>query len=789
MQIHSRALEKSTHLRYCDVDLITFQLDFAACMGSWWPCNVAKLMLCSRHIVFERAAVLQALVRSPGQITVCFYSGAQVPSAPHLEQPVRPSLATVASSWRAAAAAQPAMQQEDRARDGANALTTPTALLAMLPTLSLCSPQHQQQQQQQQFQQQQQQQQQNQQPQPPQPRLQQLLDMLLKAQQLATSYAEAHSQVANVMKLARRIQQNARYVEAQIAIHGPPAADAPEPATVRRGAADDTAPAPAQAPATAAQPAAGAAGQPSVVTSSTGLEVEKVQGIINNIRGLVSELQAMHEAPGVVAVQKKFRGPGGSLAGGLRAAAAPSSPSSTANIQQQQQQQHIEEAGGAATTSPAAGSPASRADADARAPAPPLAAAAAAAPASVEVDVVAHNGMTWIESKGVQVFGLGSNRWGGTQGLKQQVAAMLAVAAAPGCAVRYRAPRVVVYCPLGADADVVAELEGMGATVAVGIGEGFCGGLGLGLRARRRGWDESSLWFVLDAQLQSALPLCPLLTTGSLANLPEPHPPPSCTNLDTTTLCALVSEVSHRPASDPVLERWGGRTAHWQVGVGAPCGGGGWTGLAGCRVLQTVLSRTVNCYQLLHCSTVHHHHQTITQMQNTQGCITAERDSPLLSELAPYTSPGRRLAAAHTAVVQFEKLLAGFGGPTEHRRWREELLPRLHVYHETPQHGRQQQQQMEEEQEEEGSSSEGAGRLLPAKPAAAAGGGREQHMFALPQPVAELQMSKQQGDVFGLGIALEAVTLTANGNAVRYLADRSVALEAVVHRPVWLTGL
>ena len=41
-----------------------------------------------------------------------------------------------------------------------------------------------------------------------------------------------------------------------------------------------------------------------------------------------------------------------------------------------------------------------------------------------------------------QVFGLGSNRWIGQQGLKGQVAAMIAAANSPGAAVRYRPPQV-----------------------------------------------------------------------------------------------------------------------------------------------------------------------------------------------------------------------------------------------------------------------------------------------------------------------------------------------------------
>ena len=140
---------------------------------------------------------------------------------------------------------------------------------------------------------------------------------------------------------------------------------------------------------------------------------------------------------------------------------------------------------------------------------------------------------------------------------------------------------------------------------------------------------------------------------------------------------------------------------------------------------------------------------------------------------------------------QFEQLLASFGGPTERRRWREELLPRIEVY--------------EAAGDEDGaseapgasSSSSSSSRRSDSPGAAggAPGGGgagpapQARLTFRLPRAIARLQQQQQRGDVFGLGLALEAVTLTANSNAVRHLAEQRVALEAVVHRPVWLTGL
>ncbi len=51
------------------------------------------------------------------------------------------------------------------------------------------------------------------------------------------------------------------------------------------------------------------------------------------------------------------------------------------------------------------------------------------------------------------------------------------------------------------------------------------------------------------------------------------------------------------------------------------------------------------------------------------------------------------------------------------------------------------------------------------------------------------QFGVQQTAVFGVGDRHQAVTLTANGAAVRTAQQQGVAVEAVVHRPVWLTGL
>lgn len=43
-------------------------------------------------------------------------------------------------------------------------------------------------------------------------------------------------------------------------------------------------------------------------------------------------------------------------------------------------------------------------------------------------------------------------------------------------------------------------------------------------------------------------------------------------------------------------------------------------------------------------------------------------------------------------------------------------------------------------------------------------------------------------DVLGLSDALQAVTITANGNMLRSAERQGVSLEAVLHHAVWLTG-
>jgi hypothetical protein len=50
-------------------------------------------------------------------------------------------------------------------------------------------------------------------------------------------------------------------------------------------------------------------------------------------------------------------------------------------------------------------------------------------------------------------------------------------------------------------------------------------------------------------------------------------------------------------------------------------------------------------------------------------------------------------------------------------------------------------------------------------------------------------LTQQQRVVLGLGDAAQALTLTANGGALRLASSAGVVLEAVSHRAVWLTGM
>jgi len=45
--------------------------------------------------------------------------------------------------------------------------------------------------------------------------------------------------------------------------------------------------------------------------------------------------------------------------------------------------------------------------------------------------------------------------------------------------------------------------------------------------------------------------------------IPKPPEDPDIVNLDVTTLCALVSEVSHDGPRNPEVAQWAQRVSHW----------------------------------------------------------------------------------------------------------------------------------------------------------------------------------------------------------------------------------
>lgn len=49
------------------------------------------------------------------------------------------------------------------------------------------------------------------------------------------------------------------------------------------------------------------------------------------------------------------------------------------------------------------------------------------------------------------------------------------------------------------------------------------------------------------------------------ASLPPVTVLPAICNLDVTTLCALISEVSHGDPLRPALQHWAQRVTHWKV--------------------------------------------------------------------------------------------------------------------------------------------------------------------------------------------------------------------------------
>lgn len=186
-----------------------------------------------------------------------------------------------------------------------------------------------------------------------------------------------------------------------------------------------------------------------------------------------------------------------------------------------------------------------------------------------------------------------------------------------------------------------------------------------------------------------------------------------------------------------------------------------------------------------------------------QACLEAQQQQPLMEELRRVMGGDKQLVVSCAAVSQFEILLQQFSGPLERQRWAQ-LLPQLRVYHctagcasssigndSTP--GHQQaacavcgeplvQQRVVGVHAPEQQLGSSTGQLQQPQ--------LEGGCFPLSERLQGLEkMSLLQQAVFSLGDALHAVTVTANGSAVRAAAACGVVLDVQQHRPVWLTGL
>lgn len=159
----------------------------------------------------------------------------------------------------------------------------------------------------------------------------------------------------------------------------------------------------------------------------------------------------------------------------------------------------------------------------------------------------------------------------------------------------------------------------------------------------------------------------------------------------------------------------------------------------------------------------------------------------------------RELVASCAAISQFEILLQQFSGPSERQRW-SQMLPRLKVYHCTAGCSSSSNGSIDSNNVSQQACAVCGESLVQSK------GGPQQQLqqlgsaaevpqldgavFPLSQRLHELdRMTLLQQAVFSLGDALHALTLTANGSAVRAAAACGVILDVQTHRPVWLTGL
>jgi hypothetical protein len=87
------------------------------------------------------------------------------------------------------------------------------------------------------------------------------------------------------------------------------------------------------------------------------------------------------------------------------------------------------------------------------------------------------------------------------------------------------------------------------------------------------------------------------------------------------------------------------------------------------------------------------------------------------------------------------------------------------------------------------SSSNGTGSNSNIDSSSSNGCASQQALQQPPRVAALSALTQQQRVVLGLGDAAHALTLTANGGALRLASSVGVVLEAVPHRAVWLTGM
>jgi hypothetical protein len=369
---------------------------------------------------------------------------------------------------------------------------------------------------------------------------------------------------------------------------------------------------------------------------------------------------------------------------------------------------------------------------------------------SVEVDVVCDGGATWIEVKAHQPFGTGSAHWagggagggGGNGGLKAQVEALLAAAGDPSNrGPGFRAPRLAVCFSRGVDPSVARELERMGAIPlgrerpAVTLRQEGGGDKEEDEDDGNGGDDDDDDDDAIDAACRAALATLPPL---------PPDGAPFLINLDVTALCALVSEVSWSGGSSAAaalaLDRWAARTPHWRDCLAAE-----------------------RADPLLFCSQGRRRWRADKALARAGrrlfGEEEEEEEDGAAAAAAAAALPAAVLASA-AAVRQFEALAAMHAGPREMARW-QRLRAGLEIVG----------QEEEEEEEEDGEERGGA---AAAAPAAALAGPREEHngkgSSSSSSSSIITTMASATGlalSVLSLGGARRAVTVTGNGAAVR----------------------